>query len=283
MTALEKTAAPEKMIQVDMNKVAEIIRHVSAVEVMPMFRNLQQGDIREKHPGDFVTVADEASEKLFTQLLQELLPDSVVVGEEAVAKDITVLEKLKGDLPVWVIDPIDGTYNFAHGHEQFGILIALVHRGVTLYGWAFDAPANRMAMGSKGGGTFIDGVPVHITCDAQNLLELTGQCGGLHHSYPQAAAVATQFKEMIHLRCSLHDFMNFLTGVSNFVVHANKTTPWDHAAVCLLAAEAGAYVATNHGDAFDPTHHGRNFLIAAPSKAWWDKLHTVFYPLFGEK
>src|SRR5690242_20626479 len=110
---------------IDLEKVSAIIRHVSETEVMPRFNNLQKSEIREKHPGDFVTVADEASEREFTKLLSGLLPGSLVVGEEAVSKDLSVLEKLKDDKPVWVIDPIDGTYNFSHGRSKFGILIAL--------------------------------------------------------------------------------------------------------------------------------------------------------------
>lgn len=262
---------------IDVAKVESIIRHVAATEVMPRFNNLQQSEIREKNPGDFVTVADEASERVFTKLLSELLPGSLVVGEEAVSKDLSVLEKLKGDRPVWVIDPIDGTYNFSHGRSKFGILIALVQNGVTQYGWAFDAPGNRMAAAQKGAGAFLDGKRLKIECKATDMKQLTGQGGGAQawHFEP----VTPLFKEIINFRCSLHDFMNLLTGVSDFVVHVNKVTPWDHAAACLLAQEAGAYIAMDKdGVAYEPTRYGPAFLLAAPSKEWWQKLHPVLYP-----
>ena len=119
------------MIDIDTAKIEQIIRHVSATEVMPRFNNLLESEIRQKNPGDFVTVADEASERVFSKLLAEALPGSLVVGEEAVAKDLSVLDKLKGDQPVWVIDPIDGTYNYSHGSKKFGILISLMQSGVT--------------------------------------------------------------------------------------------------------------------------------------------------------
>ncbi|MBI3441177.1 MAG: inositol monophosphatase [Proteobacteria bacterium] len=261
---------------IDVKKIEAIIRHVSATEVMPRFNNLLRSEIREKKPGDFVTVADEASERVFTELLQDALPGSLVVGEEAVSKDISVLDKLKEDKPVWVIDPIDGTYNFSHGRSKFGILIALVQKGVTLYGWAFDAPGNRMAIAQKGEGTFLDGRRMLIDCRATDMKQLVMQGGGAQawHFDP----VRSLFKEVINYRCSLHDFMNFITGAADFLVHVNKVTPWDHAAGCLLAQEAGAYIGLDEtGIPYDPTRFGPAFLLAAPNKEWWQKLHPVIY------
>lgn len=264
-------------MDIDVKKVEEIIRHVAATEVMPRFNNLKQSDIREKNPGDFVTVADEASEKMFSALLPDILPGSLVVGEEAVAKDISVLEKLKSDKPVWVIDPIDGTYNYSHGRSKFGILIALVQNGVTQYGWAFDAPGNRMAVAQKGSGSFLDGKRLKIECKAAEMKQMTGQGGGAQAWH--FAPVTPMFKEIINLRCSLHDYMNFLTGDADFVVHVNKVTPWDHAAAVLLTEEAGGYVALDAGGIpYDPARYGPAFMLAAPDKEWWQKLHSVLYP-----
>ncbi len=266
------------MKDIDTNKVAEIIRHVAATEVMPRFRNLQQSDISEKGPGDFVTVADEASEKMLTHLLQEVLPEALVVGEEAVAKDLSILNKLKDDKPVWVIDPIDGTSNYASGKSRFGILVALVQNGVTHYGWAFDPSGNRMAIARKGGGCFLDGKRVTITCAATDMKQLTGQGDGApaRHFDP----VRPQLKDIIKAGCALHDYMDFLTGAADFVVYVDRTTPWDHAAANLLVQEAGGYVAMNkNGSAYDPTYYGPAFMLAAPNEGWWKKLHGVLYPL----
>jgi len=265
------------MINIDTDKVEAVIRRVAATEVMPRFNTLLKSEIREKKPGDFVTVADEASEKAFTILLQDIIPGSLVVGEEAVSKDISVLDKFKEDKPVWVIDPIDGTYNFSHGHSEFGILIALVQNGVTLYGWAFDAPGNRMARAEKGAGAFLDGRRLKIKCEVTEIKDMVGQGGG--GSAVRFDPVRPFFKEIFNLRCALHDFMNFITGKSDFVVHLNKVTPWDHAAACLLAEEAGGTVTMNEDCiAYDPTRLGPAFLIAAPDMEWCRKLYPVLYP-----
>ena len=260
------------MTDIDAAKIEKIIRHVAATEVMPRFNTMQQGEIREKGPNDWVTVADEESERAFSKLLQEALPGSLVVGEEAVFKDVSVIQKLKGSQPVWVIDPVDGTFNFSHGSKKFGILISLVQNGATQYGWAFDAPGNRMAVAQRGAGTFLDGKRMKIACKAADMKQLVGRGGG---AYGASSAV----KELINQRCSLHDYMDFITGVADFIVHMPKVTPWDHGATNLLAAEAGGYVAMNDVNTpYDPTLLGPAFLLVAPDKEWWQKLYPVLHP-----
>lgn len=259
---------------IDAQKIADIVRHVAATEVMPRFRNLQEGDIREKSPGDFVTIADEESEKLFTRLLIEQLPGSLVVGEEAVAKDALVLDLLKDDRPVWVIDPVDGTYNFSHGRSHFGILIALVQKGETLGGWMFDVPGNRMVVAEKGSGAYLDGEKIKIRCDKSKASELSGQAGGAQAWHFDA--IRPLFHEVRNYRCSLHDYLSFLTGAADFIVHVNKQTPWDHAAPNLAAAEAGAFTGMgDNGAPYDPTRYGPAFMITAPDREWYDQLFPL--------
>jgi 3'-phosphoadenosine 5'-phosphosulfate (PAPS) 3'-phosphatase len=71
----------------DIDQVAAIIRETAAEEVLPRFRELAAHDIHEKAPGDLVTTADLAVERVLTRRLAELVPGSAVVGEEAVHHD----------------------------------------------------------------------------------------------------------------------------------------------------------------------------------------------------
>lgn len=269
-------------MQIDTDKVAGIIRHVADTEVMPRFNKLQKHEVREKNPGDFVTVADEASEKMLSALLTEYLPGSDVVGEEAVAKDPRVLEKLNTDVPVWVIDPIDGTYNFAHGRSKFGILVALVQHNVAQYGWVFDAPGNRMAIAEKGKGATINGVKAEVRKTAAKLSDMTGMGGGgqAWHFEPVKGIV----REIVNVRSSLHDFLTLAAGEADFVVHINKVTPWDHSATVLLAEEAGAFVRLAGEEIpFTPNMLRHCVLIAAPDKPRWDMLAAEVYPKLVKK
>ncbi len=269
-------------MQIDVQKVADILRHVSETEVMPRFKNLAKGDIREKNPGDFVTVADEASEKALSALLREYLSGSDVVGEEAVSKDASVLDKFNSGQPIWVIDPIDGTYNFAHGRSQFGILVSLVQNNVTHHGWVFDTPGDRMAIASKGKGSTINGKKAAMRKSATQLSDMTGMGGGgqAWHFEPLNGIV----KEIINVRSSLHDFLTLASGEVDFLVHINKVTPWDHSATVLLAEESGAYVRLAGEDIpFTPNMHKPCILFAAADRARWELLVKEVYPRLREK
>lgn len=265
------------MIEIDVEKVADIIRHVARTEVMPRWKNLQEDEVRQKNPGDFVTIADEESERVLSQLLRDLLPGSLVVGEEAVSKNKDVLKILDGDTPVWVVDPIDGTYNFAHGRSKFGILVALVQNNETLYGWVYDVPGERMAIAVKGKGAAINGVPTRVRAAPETPAEMSGMGGGAQawHFDP----VRPLLKDIQNVRSSLHDFLNLAAGDADFVIHVGSVTPWDHSATILLAEEAGAYVRfAGKETRFAPSMLGPSMLMAATDENRWKKLEGVFYP-----
>jgi fructose-1,6-bisphosphatase/inositol monophosphatase family enzyme len=134
--------------------VAEIVREVAGTEVTPRWRRLEPSEIDHKSgTGDpLVTVADRASERALTARLTALLPGSTAVAEEAVSADRSLLDRLRGDAPVWVVDPVDGTANFAAGKPDFAVLVALVRHGETLASWT-DAPARGLfATARRGAG-----------------------------------------------------------------------------------------------------------------------------------
>ncbi|WP_346198525.1 inositol monophosphatase family protein, partial [Couchioplanes caeruleus] len=84
------------------DRVTELVREVARTIVLPRWRRLTDSEIEEKSPGDLVTVADQESERALTAGLTALLPGSSVVGEEAVAADPSVLERLDDGGPVWL-------------------------------------------------------------------------------------------------------------------------------------------------------------------------------------
>lgn len=266
---------------IDMAKVESIIRHVAETEVFPRFNNLSAGDIREKNPGDFVTIADEASEKAFTSLLTQYLPGSLVVGEEAVSKDPSVLERFRDGAAVWVIDPIDGTYNFSHGRSKFGILLALVQNGVTTHGFAYDVPGDRMAMAELGNGAYLNGIKTEIARRGADLSQLTCQGGGAQAWHFDK--IRPLFKQVVNHRCSLHDFMDVYTGVSDCVVHINRATPWDHAANVLIAGEAGAVTTIRDDAVYDPSFYGKSYLVTASSAELCRKIYQETEPLLSRR
>ena len=139
------------MPQVDPDKIAQIIREVAAEKITPRFRQLEKHEISTKSgPTDLVTIADLEAEEDLTRIFKDILPGSHVIGEEAVSKgsvDLSAIGTEEGY--VWVIDPVDGTLNFAEGNEKFGTIVTLVKNGVTVQGWILDVPKDRIAIAEQ--------------------------------------------------------------------------------------------------------------------------------------
>ena len=98
----------------DAHRLAEILRRAAAQEILPRFRNLEAGAVRLKTSAiDLVTDADEAAERVIEAELLRAFPGALVIGEEGVSQHPRRLEGLGEAEFAFIIDPIDGTFNFA--------------------------------------------------------------------------------------------------------------------------------------------------------------------------
>ncbi|MDR3517792.1 MAG: inositol monophosphatase family protein [Azospirillaceae bacterium] len=268
----------------DMDRVSEIIRETCEIEVLPRFRHLSAQDVREKGPGDLVTVADEASERRLTAELSALLPGSLVIGEEAVAADPRVLDRFRDDAPVWIVDPIDGTFNFASGNTCFGLLVALVQGGETLAGWVYDPLGGRMATVVKGQGAWLAGNRLTVRAAAP-LSELRGSLTFANYeasTRQHLEQAAQKFRDSAALNCAAHEYLRLTgpavpTGDEIHFALFRKIMPWDHAAGTLLHREAGGYHAKLDGTPYAPTDSVGGLLLA-PDQETWLTLRDLLFP-----
>jgi fructose-1,6-bisphosphatase/inositol monophosphatase family enzyme len=262
----------------DAAEVARQIAEVAAAEIMPRFGLLEAGDIQEKSPGDLVTAADIACEKRLTPILEGLLPGSVVVGEEAAAADTSVLARMTGEAPVWVIDPVDGTLNFASGIPIFGTMVALIRRGEVVGAWIHDPVRGRTLSSEAGSGTFMDGKRVRVAAGT-DLKRMSGGFALTTGERDQAAALgrnADKIGSIVTMRCAAADYANLAEGRTHFAFF-NRTYPWDHAPGWLLHKEAGGYSRSlKTGGAYEPAEiFGR--LLLAPNEDSWHRLHEALW------
>jgi len=268
------------MVEVDINKVSDIIRKVVKTVIMPHYLHLQSGEIKEKSPGDYVTVADEESEKALSAKLIALLPNSLVIGEESVAKDKNVLNKINEDKPVWIIDPIDGTRHFIKGDRRWGVLLALAVNGETQYGWIYDAIEDRMITTKNGAGVFVEGKKLERRLnDSKNLSDIVIGC---HHpilKIKELKGGLSKFNSVEENFCSVEHLSDFILGKSVDVLAGyGNVNSWDNAAGFLAAEELGAYVRMGNGDKYKPSYAGTGFWVIAPNADIWHKVIDIIKP-----
>ncbi len=248
--------------------VAELIRDTARQEILPRFRLLGREDVREKGPGDLVTVADIEAERRLTAELAAALPGSSVLGEEAAAADPTLLQQLTGDGPVWVIDPVDGTGNFARGREGFAVIVALVEAGGVRAGWLYDPLGDVMVTAVAGGGAWCGAMRLRLP--ARSDRNIVGAAyGRVAPGLRAAEALARddRVRAVRNLGCSGLEYIAVARGEADFSLHS-RSLPWDHAAGMLIVAEAGGLAGFLDGGAYDPRISDRPVLAASHRKAW---------------
>ena len=243
--------------------VGDVLRSVAASVVMPRFAALRPDDIVMKSPNEPVTIADREAEESIGRALLALLPGSRIVGEEACAADPALVEQL-GDGMVWLIDPIDGTANFAAGRAPFAMMVALLRNGETVGSWILDPLTDRLAMAERGGGAWIDGQRLCASTTERDLDSLVGIVSEAFLPSQQHAMIdrlrAAVGETVPTLRCAGHEYPLVAIGGHDFALYW-RTLAWDHAPGALLLTEAGGAVTHLDGSAYQPARPRQGLLL----------------------
>jgi fructose-1,6-bisphosphatase/inositol monophosphatase family enzyme len=255
--------------------LAALLSDAAVAEIMPRFRRLDEGDIRQKtSAADLVTEADVNAERLITARLRERYPKAMIVGEEACSDDPALLHGLGDADLAFVVDPVDGTFNFASGVPLFGVMLGVVVKGETVAGIIHDPVGKDCLIGAKGAGSHIrhahGGIEkVHVAKSAP-IFEMTGSVSWQYMPEPERSRLArnqTKTLSQFAYRCAAHEYRLLASGHAHFVVY-NKLMPWDHLAGVLIHAEAGGHAARFDGTPYLPSHLGGGLLVAPDQESW---------------
>ena len=205
----------------DTDAVLDLVREVVAEHVTPRFGALERDDVSSKRrPGDLVTVADREAEAALSAALGAAHPGALVMGEEAVSSDPTLLRGLSTAAHAFVVDPVDGTRHFVAGSPDHATMLAELRHGRTVRSWIWQPQHGRAYVAEHGAGAWADGVRIEPTTDLRTLRP-TGTCCGV--DYPRLAL-----------------------GRAGWAAYVKKK-PWDHLPGGLLLAEAGGRVVRRAG------------------------------------
>lgn len=261
----------------DLNRVREIVAEIGTEEVVPRFQTLAASDISRKVSGDVVTVADVEVERLLERRLADLLPDALIVGEEAVEENPAILRAFEQDRYVWLIDPIDGTSNFAEGRPVFAVMIALTHGREACAAWIYDPVGDRMAVAEAGAGAYLNGERLQAAKAAP-----VGEMAGTLHigTFPSAGfrrdleRRRERVRTLKSPRCAGHEYIALAGGQSHFSLFS-RTKPWDHVPGVLLYEEAGGVGRLIDNRPYTPLDHDGPGILLAPDEASWHALHET--------
>ncbi|WP_269214019.1 inositol monophosphatase family protein [Brucella pseudogrignonensis] len=255
--------------------LADLLADAANEEIMPRFRQLGQGDIRQKtSAADLVTEADVNAERYITARLNERFPNALIVGEEACSDDEALLDGLGDADLAFTIDPVDGTFNFASGVPLFGVMLAVVTKGETVAGIIYDPVGKDWILASKGSGAHIrhaNGSTSRVSvAEPVDISQMTGAVSWQYTVDPIRSRLArnqTKFLSKIGYRCAAHEYRIIATGGAHFAVY-NKLMPWDHLPGALIHQEAGGYLARWDESDYLPSHTGGGLLIAPDKESW---------------
>lgn len=261
--------------------VSALMRRVAAEVLVPRFRRLSIDEVSEKSPGEIVTVADLEAERRLAEGLTRLCPSAHVIGEEAATFDPQLLARASRGM-VWLIDPLDGTANYASGHAPFGIMVALIGDGTPQMGWILDPLTGRMCFAERGRGAMCNNRTVR-TRPTGRIRPIAAL--GTHFLSPERRErvhrIAASRLECVPVpMCAAESYPRVALGINDISMF-QRILPWDHAAGALFVTEAGGCVTHWDGSPYRVGGPGKGVLIAAGRHEWDIAAELLLGPAAG--
>lgn len=247
-----------------------VLQTVAHEEIMPRFRRVAA---TRKPDGSFLTEADLAAQRALQGLLPTVV-DCPVLGEEMERAEQERLWRQHQDA-LWVVDPIDGTTNFAHGLPFFSVSAALLRDGRVVLGATLLPVLGECYAATLGGGAFLNGQPLQAASSTAELSAAVAAVEMKRLSAPLAARIAAgqPFHSLRNVGAGTLDWCWLAAGRFDLVLHGGQKL-WDYAAGALIAREAGCVVGGIDADFEAQPVWQRSVLAArdatlfAPWQAW---------------
>lgn len=264
----------------DLDDLAAILADAARGEILPRFARLDPADVRTKaHATDFVTVADEAAEAAIASAVARRFPGAAFVGEELMERDPGAIAAVTEAPLAIVVDPIDGTFNFANGIPAFAVIAAVIVRGAVTGGIIHDPLRGDHTMALAGGGAWLAGSRGRQSLAVAAPVALAAMHGAVSFAYtpePRRSRLLRGLGSVwggYNYRCGGQEMRLLAAGGCHFCLY-EKLSPWDHAAGWLIHREAGGHSARLDGSPYRPEHRGGGLLMA-PDAASWAALHEA--------
>lgn len=231
-------------MNIDRQQLQQIVKDVADTTIMPLFNNVSR---EYKKDGSIVTQADNAMQYALTERLAESCPEVALLGEEMSPAEQQAM--LDTGQPLWCLDPIDGTSNFAAGLPFFCVSLALIEQGQVTTAVVYDPVRNECFSARLGQGAWLNDAPLVVKNTGLGLkrtiafIDFKRLPDALNTQLVKERPYGSQRNEgSIALElCWL------AAGRGHVYLHGGQNI-WDYAAADLIISEAGAYACTLDGD-----------------------------------
>jgi myo-inositol-1(or 4)-monophosphatase len=215
--------------------------------LMGYFRGKLHIKLKDDREGaiDIVTDADRASEDLILETIRREFPSHDILTEE------TPTEK-SGSKYLWLVDPLDGTVNFAHGYPVFAVSIALMVDGSPVAGMVHNPVRAETFSAFRNGGAFLNGTPIRVS----NADRLERSVVATGFPYDKAFSLENNLAEFSRVLMKVQGMRRGGSAATDLAYVASgrldgfwelKLKPWDMAAGMLLVEEACGRVTDRTG------------------------------------
>jgi fructose-1,6-bisphosphatase/inositol monophosphatase family enzyme len=246
---------------VSISPVSTLLREAAGRFILPRFRHPDLQGVREKTPGDLVTLADTETEAFLLPRLSTLFPGARCIGEEGYSD--ADRQYLRSGADVLVVDPLDGTRAFATGDERFSMLVCQCSGGQPVAAWMYFPARDVLVEGHIDRGVTINGRSTRVTAGGAERLRLTWLQDG------DRARVERQLTAAgwCDTAPTSTEFLNLVSGETSQYL-CSHTTPWDTAPGVLLARAAGGWVERCEGEAWSVGDEA-GLLLFSPNEETW--------------
>ncbi|MGV8169385.1 MAG: inositol monophosphatase family protein [Candidatus Nanoarchaeia archaeon] len=216
----------------------------------------------KKNPGDMVTKADLLSHKYLVSSIKKKYPTHGIISEEA-------KQDYKKTEYTWIIDPLDGTRNFATRTPLYGVMVALAKGDELLLGAIYLPELKELCFARKGKGAFLNGK--QIKCSNVNKLEYSYGTSGCRQSQKSAPINGALIEKsettsfwVNSIGCYAVMAAYVSSGRRDWLVNSSVSGVWDLAAPYIIMKESGCKVTNINGEEFSISIQGTGLISANP-------------------
>ncbi len=229
----------------ELNQLEALVKQHAAEQIMPRFN---QVTYEFKQDGSLVTEADSAMQAAMIESLEQHWPEYTILGEEMTTEEQEALLNTESS-GLWILDPLDGTTNFASGVPIFSVSVALIKDNDVVMGLIYDPNRDEVFSAIKGEGAWFNGQPLSCETEREHLKQCSAQIDfkRLSKSLRGHLCVEHPYASQRNFGSGALDWCWLVTARSQVYIHGGQKL-WDYAAGQLILSEAGGVATTFEGE-----------------------------------